>query len=225
MIKGWWAKKSQGVIFRQNDFFFFFSFLTFTPSTFSINRNFSHTKHPILNKRGDATAIAHWGGMNLPLERWLGDLRLAYLISLEENFQNILNEITWNYKLASIHWIYHEIAIITLFLPPGFSRVSAHKTRQLEPSRVDLRKAQLHLRTLKTQPGAHFSRFGKVWPELTKFDQSLTKTLTGPKARFDELTPDHWIRHIKSFNSELYGSKTDEKRESYGQNHKNWFNT
>ena len=68
--------------------------------------------------------------------------------------------------------------IIILFLPPRFSQVSARKTRQPEPSRVDPRGTQSHLRTLKTQPGVHFSRFGEVWP-------SLTKALTRPKARFD----------------------------------------
>uniref|UniRef100_A0A2N9HB84 Uncharacterized protein n=1 Tax=Fagus sylvatica TaxID=28930 RepID=A0A2N9HB84_FAGSY len=67
---------------------------------------------------------------------------------------------------------------ITPFLPPGFSRVSARKTRQPEPSRPDPTRAH-HL----------------------KYSQKKVRD-TFPK----------------SFDSVLYGSKTDEKRESYGQN-------
>ena len=70
--------------------------------------------------------------------------------------------------------------------------------------------------------GAHFMRFGKVWPMLTKFDQSLTKTRTRSKARFDWPLSDHWEEHIKTFDSTLHRSKTNDKRESYGQNRKNF---
>ena len=66
--------------------------------------------------------------------------------------------------------------VITLFLPPGFPRESTHKTRQPGLSRFDPRGVRSHLRILKTCPGAHFSRFGEVWPKLIKFDQGLDQT-------------------------------------------------
>ncbi len=71
-----------------------------------------------------------------------------------------------------------------------------------------------------------FVRFGKVWPMLTKFDESwleltksdrsLTKTMTRTKSRLDRPFSDNWKEYIKTFNSTLHGSKTDEKRGSYG---------
>ena len=65
--------------------------------------------------------------------------------------------------------------VITLFLPIGFSRVPACKTRQPTLSQFDPRRVHSHLRTLKTWPGTHFSRFGRVWPSLTKVDRGWPK--------------------------------------------------
>ena len=69
------------------------------------------------------------------------------------------------------------------------------------------------------------TKFDQVWLGLTKFDWGLTETLTRPKAGLGWPPPNHWIDHIESFDLVLYGSKTDEKRESYEQNRENWSNT
>ena len=53
---------------------------------------------------------------------------------------------------------------------------------------------------------------------MTKFDQGLTGPLTRPKVESNRLLPDHSEEHDESFDSTLYGPKTDEKRGSYGQN-------
>ena len=58
----------------------------------------------------------------------------------------------------------------------------------------------------------------KVWLRLTKFDQGLTGPLTRPEAESNWPLPDHSEEHDNSFDSTLYGPKTDEKRGSYGQN-------
>ena len=60
--------------------------------------------------------------------------------------------------------------------------------------------------------------FDQVWLRLTKFDLGLTGPLTRPKTRSDWLLSDQCVEHVKSFDSILYGSKTDKKRGSYGQN-------
>uniref|UniRef100_A0A2N9HCA1 Uncharacterized protein n=1 Tax=Fagus sylvatica TaxID=28930 RepID=A0A2N9HCA1_FAGSY len=70
--------------------------------------------------------------------------------------------------------------VITPFLPTGFSRVSARKTRQPEPSRPD--------------------------PTKGSSPQILPKRRSGT----------HFPRTYESFDSILYGPKTDEKRGSYG---------
>ena len=65
--------------------------------------------------------------------------------------------------------------VITPFLPPGFSRTSARKTRQSEPSRLDLTKAH-HIRMTSRWGLGRISRsltkFDQSWPRLTKFDLS-----------------------------------------------------
>ncbi len=52
--------------------------------------------------------------------------------------------------------------------------------------------------TLKNSQNMAGSAFLEVWG-------GLTKALTGPKAWFDWLPSNHWIKHIKSFDSILYG--------------------
>ena len=56
--------------------------------------------------------------------------------------------------------------------------------------------------------------FREVWKGLTKFDRSLTKTMTRPKSRFDQLFFDHWKEHIKTFDWILHRSKMDKKQGS-----------
>jgi hypothetical protein len=53
---------------------------------------------------------------------------------------------------------------------------------------------------------------------LTKFDQGLTGPLTKPKAESNWPLLDNSEERNESFDSTLYGPKTDEKRGSYGQN-------
>jgi hypothetical protein len=55
------------------------------------------------------------------------------------------------------------VIVITPFLPPGFSRVSARKTRQPEPSRPVLTRAH-HLEYSQKEGPRHISQ------GLTKFD-------------------------------------------------------
>ena len=81
-----------------------------------------------------------------------------------------------------------------------------------------------HQKNLKEGPGAHFPEFGEVWPSLTKVNQVWPR-FDRTKSRIGLTAPNHWIEHIESFDSVLYGSKTDEKRESYGQNRENRSNT
>ena len=52
--------------------------------------------------------------------------------------------------------------VITLFLPPGFSRVLARKMRQPELSRVDPKRVHRTKKNLKTRPEAHFPEFEEV---------------------------------------------------------------
>ena len=73
-------------------------------------------------------------------------------------------------------------------------------------------------KTPKMWFGIHFPEFGELWPSLTKFDRGLTGPLTKPKAGLNWPPPDQCMEHVESFDSILYGSKTDEKRESYRQN-------
>uniref|UniRef100_A0A2N9ENE1 Endonuclease/exonuclease/phosphatase domain-containing protein n=1 Tax=Fagus sylvatica TaxID=28930 RepID=A0A2N9ENE1_FAGSY len=68
-----------------------------------------------------------------------------------------------------------SVTVITPFLPPGFSRVSARKTGQPGPGRTNLTGT----RRFKMTPGCypeHLSqslrRFDQIRPELTKFDQA-----------------------------------------------------
>ena len=118
--------------------------------------------------------------------------------------------------------------VITLFLPPGFSRVMTHKTRQLGLSQLGLGGIN-HTKKPSRHGRKHISwesgRFDKVWPKLTKVDRGLTKALTEPKARSSRPPPNHWVEHIESFDSVLYGSKTNKKRGSYRQNRENRSNT
>jgi hypothetical protein len=66
---------------------------------------------------------------------------------------------------------------------------------------------------LQNPQNAVRNTFLEVWGGLP----SLTKALTEPKARFGQPTSNHYIEHIEIFDLELYRSKTDEKRGSYGQ--------
>uniref|UniRef100_A0A2N9HS98 Reverse transcriptase domain-containing protein n=1 Tax=Fagus sylvatica TaxID=28930 RepID=A0A2N9HS98_FAGSY len=67
--------------------------------------------------------------------------------------------------------------VITPFLPTRFSRVSARKTRQPEPSRPDPDEGlPSHQITPQEEwSGAHFPKYDQVFPRLTRFDQGLTK--------------------------------------------------
>ena len=60
--------------------------------------------------------------------------------------------------------------------------------------------------------------FPRIRGALTKFDQGLIGPLTRPKAESNRPLLDHSEEHDEIFDSALYGPKTDEKRESYGQN-------
>ena len=64
-----------------------------------------------------------------------------------------------------------DTCVITLFLPLRFSRVSAPNRDGPNWAEFDPKEAQLHQKVLRTWPGAYFSKFGKVWPVLTKFDR------------------------------------------------------
>ena len=92
----------------------------------------------------------------------------------------------------------------------------------------DLNEVHYAQKPSKGGPG-YISRslesFDQVWLRLTKFDKGLTKPLTGPKAESNWPLPDHSEEHEESFDSALYGPKTDEKRGSYEQNRENRSNT
>ena len=82
--------------------------------------------------------------------------------------------------------------IITLFLPPEFSRVLAYKTRQPRLKPVQPKRGPIALKNPQDMTGSAFfkvwgglTKFDKNRPGLTKFDRSLTKALSGSKARFD----------------------------------------
>ena len=62
------------------------------------------------------------------------------------------------------------------------------------------------------------TKFDQVWLRLTWFDRGLTKPLTRPKTELNWPLLDRSEEHDESFDSVLYGPKTDEKRGSYGQN-------
>ena len=73
----------------------------------------------------------------------------------------------------------------------------------------------------KCNPGnisKNLESFDQIRPSLTKVDQGLTGPLTRPKTESNWLPLDHSEEHVQSFNSILYGSKTDKKWGSYGQN-------
>ena len=118
-------------------------------------------------------------------------------------------------------------AIITLFLPPGFSRVLACKTRQPDWVEFDPRVVQMHQEALKRWPRAHFVRFGKIWlmltkfdqswPELTKLDRSLTKTMTKPKSRLDWPFSDHWKEYTTHSIRHFTGQKQRRNKEVMGK--------
>jgi hypothetical protein len=64
--------------------------------------------------------------------------------------------------------------VITPFLPMGFSRVSARKTRQPEPSRPDPTRVR-HIKWPQEEDSRHISRsltrVDRVWP---RFDQTVS---------------------------------------------------
>ena len=86
-------------------------------------------------------------------------------------------EVEWNESL-DVPWSLRH-CVITPFLPTGFSRVSACKTRQ--PNQAGLiRRGLITSNNLKTGSGTHFPKSNQVWPELTKFDRGLTGTVSDP---------------------------------------------
>jgi hypothetical protein len=66
-------------------------------------------------------------------------------------------------KASLRSYIIHHDHVITPFLPPGFSRVSARKTRQPESSRFVPKRAH-HLEYSQKEGPRHISQ------GLTKFD-------------------------------------------------------
>ena len=78
-------------------------------------------------------------------------------------------------------------SVITPFLPPGFSRVPAHKTRQPEPSRSDPMGAH-HIK-ITSRRG-----LGRISRSLTKFDQVWPKSDQVWPSRFDPTGTHHTKR-------------------------------
>ena len=124
-------------------------------------------------------------------------------------------------------WIQRTSCHNPIFTSQIFSDVGIqNEATWTEPTQPE--RDQPYLKTLEMQPEAHFLRFGEVWPSFTRVDQVLPRfdqALTRPKVRFGRPPPNHWVEHIESFDSVLYGSKTDEKWGSYGQNRKKWSHT
>ena len=114
-----------------------------------------------------------------------------------------------------------------IFTPGIFSGVNTqNEVARTQPNWPQ--GGQPYLKTLKMGPGSHFLEFGEVWPTLTRIDQVWQRFDRGVDQTKNEIgwpIPNHWIEHIESFDSVLYRSKTDEKRESYGQNRENRSNT
>ena len=71
-----------------------------------------------------------------------------------------------------------KMGVITLFLPPGFSQVSARKMRQLGSSRSNPTRTHHIKRTSRWGPkriSRSLRRVDQLWPSLTKVDQLWPK--------------------------------------------------